>query len=522
MGKLLAKVKTAFLTETPSTDAGLFGEPGPLPSSKSHPAKVVSSTYPHQTKVSGTHHDSPSSSSNAYIPKYGVSSRHTTSFNSSNIHCSPSPPINNSNQRHRYFSAPENPFGQSYNPPWSPIEENHSQSISQHQEDYPNQIHKRNGRKGDAFHVDIRTSSSANSFHPYISDSSPSSSSSIATPASAWSPRSTSNTTPISSPLTPRSNPLSPAPGLLPQIIIYEDHENQQSRVPKVRSSIKEHARAPTIFWSSSPSHPLSPAAQPVPRYVPFLKTCNICLDPHPPTEFPTTPITSTCSHSIDDTCKTCLQMHLATQIASRGGAVLTCVCNQPLSFEDVQQHALPADFARYSERAAIGAVERYAHFVWCPHTGCSGGQIHEAGDAAPIVTCAACLRRYCYTHRVGWHAGVTCTQYDALTPDERVETIDRAEMSANAEFSSIAAANPRRPPQMPNATEQAERRRRMAEERAGEKFVRASGAKACPNCSYMTEKDGGCKHMTCRKCQHEYCWKCRWRWVSGHLSENC
>ena len=28
-----------------------------------------------------------------------------------------------------------------------------------------------------------------------------------------------------------------------------------------------------------------------------------------------------------------------------------------------------------------------------------------------------------------------------------------------------------------------------------------------CPNCGVITEKNGGCDHMRCRQCNHEYYW---------------
>ena len=30
-----------------------------------------------------------------------------------------------------------------------------------------------------------------------------------------------------------------------------------------------------------------------------------------------------------------------------------------------------------------------------------------------------------------------------------------------------------------------------------------------CPKCGAYINKNGGCKHMKCYKCQHEFCWLC-------------
>ncbi|XP_055332157.1 E3 ubiquitin-protein ligase arih1-like [Paramacrobiotus metropolitanus] len=36
---------------------------------------------------------------------------------------------------------------------------------------------------------------------------------------------------------------------------------------------------------------------------------------------------------------------------------------------------------------------------------------------------------------------------------------------------------------------------------------------KDCPECKSAIEKNGGCNHMTCRKCRHEFCWICFAKW---------
>jgi hypothetical protein len=38
---------------------------------------------------------------------------------------------------------------------------------------------------------------------------------------------------------------------------------------------------------------------------------------------------------------------------------------------------------------------------------------------------------------------------------------------------------------------------------------IKQMGAKPCPKCGLDIEKHGGCDHMTCHQCRHNFCWQC-------------
>ncbi|KIM83428.1 hypothetical protein PILCRDRAFT_783776 [Piloderma croceum F 1598] len=40
------------------------------------------------------------------------------------------------------------------------------------------------------------------------------------------------------------------------------------------------------------------------------------------------------------------------------------------------------------------------------------------------------------------------------------------------------------------------------------------SNTKECSKCQSTIEKNGGCNHMTCKKCKHEFCWVCMGPWI--------
>ncbi|KZV72813.1 hypothetical protein PENSPDRAFT_628182 [Peniophora sp. CONT] len=49
------------------------------------------------------------------------------------------------------------------------------------------------------------------------------------------------------------------------------------------------------------------------------------------------------------------------------------------------------------------------------------------------------------------------------------------------------------------------------------------SNTKECSKCQSTIEKNGGCNHMTCKKCKHEFCWVCMGSWQEhGTQWYNC
>ncbi|OSS45230.1 hypothetical protein B5807_10214 [Epicoccum nigrum] len=49
----------------------------------------------------------------------------------------------------------------------------------------------------------------------------------------------------------------------------------------------------------------------------------------------------------------------------------------------------------------------------------------------------------------------------------------------------------------------------RKKEDEESEKAIKNMGAKQCPKCGVNIEKQGGCDHMTCKTCRHNFCWEC-------------
>ena len=220
--------------------------------------------------------------------------------------------------------------------------------------------------------------------------------------------------------------------------------------------------------------------------------TCPICQEDREQDDFPKASITSSCFHPLTDMCKECIRRYISSELSQRGTASLACpMCRETMSHDDVNRNAAREDFVRYDERAAIELMEHDPLFRWCPNPGCGAGQIQAYGDAEPKATCVRCRQPFCFIHRVRWHGGLTCCQFDA-NPElaEKIraakEAVTRAQKLANRKSALMIIEK-----------EAKERRKRAAEERLGEAFVKAN-SKRCPGCDWSTQKIDGCKHMTC------------------------
>jgi ariadne-1 len=45
---------------------------------------------------------------------------------------------------------------------------------------------------------------------------------------------------------------------------------------------------------------------------------------------------------------------------------------------------------------------------------------------------------------------------------------------------------------------------------------------KLCPNCRVAIEKNGGCNHIICKRCKHEFCWVCSGPWSEHKENYQC
>ena len=155
-------------------------------------------------------------------------------------------------------------------------------------------------------------------------------------------------------------------------------------------------------------------------------RTCVSCTDELPPSDFPQSPLTLSCTHE-NSACKTCIGQWIDTQLSDQSWNEIKCLeCKELMQYPDIQRHAEPEVFERYDQLAARSVLNNEPNFVWCTNRGCGFGQVHEGGKDMPLFQCKACRYRFCIVHGEPWHEGETCKAFDRRMNGE--EPLDEGE----------------------------------------------------------------------------------------------
>ncbi|KAJ1630723.1 hypothetical protein T492DRAFT_1001394 [Pavlovales sp. CCMP2436] len=215
---------------------------------------------------------------------------------------------------------------------------------------------------------------------------------------------------------------------------------------------------------------------------------CGICLCNMIYSDF--VPFTI-CSHLF---CSACLKTDLEGRIEQGDAAALSCPqCRAALLPNEVQRLVAPALFAQYESRQLQSSLAGMEDICWCPLAHCQAAVIMdccENGQFDQLGRCPQCAHSFCILCRGGWHGHGPCNdfkaKFDAASPAEREVLEARFGSSVIAEMHSNAWI--------------------------------ASATQPCPGCRGPIEKNGGCNHITCSKCKHEWCWLCRGKYTPEHF----
>uniref|UniRef100_A0A672UNN5 Cullin 9 n=1 Tax=Strigops habroptila TaxID=2489341 RepID=A0A672UNN5_STRHB len=204
---------------------------------------------------------------------------------------------------------------------------------------------------------------------------------------------------------------------------------------------------------------------------------CPVCVNQLCPTEKPPT---LCCMHYC---CKPCWSEYLTTRIEQN--MVVNCTC--PIS----DCHAQPTTaficsivsseeiIAKYEKALLRGYVECCSNLTWCTNPqGCD--QILLKDGFGYGAACSKCSWISCFNCNFPEaHYPASCSHMSQWVDDDGYYE----GMTSEAQSKHLA------------------------------KLI----SKHCPSCQAQIEKNEGCLHMTCAKCNHGFCWRCLKPWRPTH-----
>lgn len=184
------------------------------------------------------------------------------------------------------------------------------------------------------------------------------------------------------------------------------------------------------------------------------VESCPFCLDTI------VDPLELNCGHRY---CRACLTIWFTTKVNEKITKLSCETCKFPVDSR-VLESILPREtFEKFSRFDLDRVLEAEFNLFYCPNKDCLNTVAAPYGSK--YVECPWCKKEYCMTCKVNWHQGITCAKYQECA-------------EKNKDASSLTLT-----------------------------FLRREGAKQCPKCNIWIEKNGGCDHMTCRKCNYQFWW---------------
>lgn len=198
---------------------------------------------------------------------------------------------------------------------------------------------------------------------------------------------------------------------------------------------------------------------------------CPVCLVPSPPDKFKHL----CCSHPF---CNECWSTHFDVQITQGVSTGISCMAQECglLAPEDFVLSLLNRFSLRerYQKFAFRDYVKSHPELRFCPGPNCSV-IFRSKEPKAKRTICNRCKTTFCFRCGMEYHAPTNCT------------TIKKwlTKCADDSETANYISAH----------------------------------TKDCPRCHICIEKNGGCNHMQCYNCKHDFCWMCLGDWKS-HGSE--
>ncbi|CAD0107489.1 unnamed protein product [Aureobasidium uvarum] len=207
---------------------------------------------------------------------------------------------------------------------------------------------------------------------------------------------------------------------------------------------------------------------------------CEICCDDTPGMQT----FAMKCNHRF---CVDCYRQYLAQKIKDEGEAArIRCPgeqCNNIVDSKSLELLVTEDLKDRYHELLTRTYVDDKDNLRWCPAPNCVYAvdcpvKQKELNKIVPTVNCD-CGHSFCFGCQLNDHQPTPCV----------LVKLWMKKCEDDSETANWISAN----------------------------------TKECPKCNSTIEKNGGCNHMTCRKCKYEFCWMCMGLWSEHGTSwYNC
>ena len=202
-------------------------------------------------------------------------------------------------------------------------------------------------------------------------------------------------------------------------------------------------------------------------KSIPSLKPaneCEVCF------QYIQTPMqfVMQCGHTF---CNNCWLGHVRVQLENGRALGIECMkCNTLVGSDNLLSLKLGSeDLKRFKFFLLNDQIKTHPLFQWCPGADCSAIVKAESCKAKRTV-CSKCKTTFCFQCGLDYHAPADC-----IVIKKWVTKCQDDSETAN--------------------------------------YIQAN-TKDCPKCMICIEKNGGCNHMQCYKCKHEFCWMCLRNWT--------
>jgi IBR domain, a half RING-finger domain len=168
--------------------------------------------------------------------------------------------------------------------------------------------------------------------------------------------------------------------------------------------------------------------------------------------------------------CENCMREYFNLRIQESNVLNITCpnhLCKIEISDEIIQKSVTALMYEKFLVFKKNEELNNCPFLRWCSQPDCKGYDL--GGLNKQMLMCNICGFKYCYYCGEAWHRNSKCKG----SMDKELD-----------------------------------------------KWGQKNNVKYCPHCRRKIEKNFGCDHMTCIKCNYEWCWLCGEKYVSGHFNK--